>query len=179
MLTTIHDIVTYFDGSIATGRIVVTWPPFIFGGVAVAGGQQVYPIGPDGSVTVICYPSIGAQPLGTYYTATYELDRGPVYDEYWLVPAIPQTTIGAVRASFPATPSIMINPQQLSGGTALPGQFLGWNGANWVPMFPSGQVALAQGAAIPRYADLASAQAALGTGTQVLWCDPTNAVFVT
>jgi hypothetical protein len=133
-MTTIQDIVTYFDGSIATGRIVVTWPPFQYGGVTVAAGQQAYPIAPDGSVVITCYPSVGALPPGTYYTATYELDKGAAYDEYWLVPSTPTTTIGAIRASVPVSPSVMISPQQLSGGGAQTGQVLGWNGSSWVPM---------------------------------------------
>jgi hypothetical protein len=31
---------------------------------------------------------------------------------------------------------------------------------------------------IPQYADLATAQAALGAGSKILWCDPSNAVYV-
>lgn len=136
-MTTIQDIVTYYDGSTASGKIIVTWPPFQYAGVAVAGGQQEYDIALDGSITITCYPCIGAQPQGVYYTATYELDKGAVYDEYWLVPATSPTTIGAIRAQSPATPSIMINAQQLISSGALSGQFLGWSGSNWVPMYVS------------------------------------------
>jgi hypothetical protein len=133
-MTTISDIVYYFDGSVAAGQIVLTWPPFIFGGLTVAAGQQAYPLAADGSVAITCYPCSGAQPAGIYYTATYQLDKGAAYDEYWQVPASPTATIGACRASVPVTPSIMINPQQLAGGGAQTGQLLGWNGSSWVPM---------------------------------------------
>lgn len=98
-MTTIQDTITYYDGSIASGRIILTWPPFLYAGMAIAAGQQAYPIAPDGSVTITCYPNVG--PQGVYYTATYQLDKGAVYDEYWLVPATSVTTIGAVRVSVP------------------------------------------------------------------------------
>lgn len=135
-MTTIQDKITYFDGSTATGKIVVTWPPFDYGGMAIAAGQQEYPIAADGTVTITCYPCVGAQPFGTYYTATYELDKGAAYDEYWLVPSASPTTIGAIRVSVPQTPSIMINATQLTSGGASSGMFLGWNGSSWVPMYP-------------------------------------------
>lgn len=137
-MTTIQDKVTYADGSTAVGKIILTWPPFQFGGVAIAAGQQEYPLAPDGTVTITVYPCVGAQPVGLYFTATYELEKGAVYDEYWLVPDTPKaTTIGAIRVQAPATPSVMINAQQLTSAGAQSGMFLGWNGSNWVPMFPS------------------------------------------
>lgn len=132
-MTTIQDKVTYFDGSVAQGQIIVTWPPFVYGGQTVAAGQQVYEIAPDGTVTIVCYPTVGALPPGMYYTATYELDKGAAYDEYWVVPSVPLTTIGSIRVSVPETPSVMINPQQLASGGAQTGQLLGWNGSSWVP----------------------------------------------
>lgn len=98
-MTTIQDTVTYFDGSPAIGEIVLTWPPFQYAGLAVAGGQQTYVLADDGSVSISCYPNVGAQPDGTYYTATYQLDKGAVYDEIWRVPDVPQTTIGACRVA--------------------------------------------------------------------------------
>ncbi|HXA25613.1 MAG TPA: tail fiber domain-containing protein [Acetobacteraceae bacterium] len=164
MLTKIQDTVTYFDGSAASGKIVVTWPPFNYAGIAVAAGQQEYDLAPDGSVVIECYPCVGAQPLGTYYTATYELDKGAVYDEYWLVPATPTTTIGVIRVSVPETPSIMINAQQLTSSGALSGMFLGWNGSNWVPMYPSSFNCAVQsffgrvGAVMPQTGDYTVAQ---------------------
>lgn len=96
-VTTIKDTITYADGSVASGKIVLTWPPFSFAGVTVIGGQRAFWIAPDGTISISCYPTIGALPQGVYYTATYELDRGSVYDEYWEVPSLPQTTIGAIR----------------------------------------------------------------------------------
>lgn len=96
-MTTIRDTITYADGSLASGRIVLTWPPFQFAGISVFGGQQAFEIAPDGTVEINCYPTVGALPQGVYYTVSYRLDRGPVYREYWVVPSLPSATIGAVR----------------------------------------------------------------------------------
>src|SRR5262245_11620050 len=107
-MTIIQDTVRYLDGSTASGKIVVSWPPFQFAGIAVAAGRKSFPIAANGTIQITCYPTIGAQPLGVYYTATYQLDKGSVYDEYWLVPSTPATSIPTIRASIPETPSIMI-----------------------------------------------------------------------
>lgn len=96
-MTIIKDSIMYADGSLASGKIVLNWPPFQFNGVTIFGGQQAFPIAADGTVSISCYPTVGALPSGVYYTAAYHLDRGPVYNEYWVVPSLPTTTIGAVR----------------------------------------------------------------------------------
>src|SRR5215831_7281336 len=136
-MTTIEDTIRYLDGSLASGQITVSSPPFQFAGIAVASGRRSFPIGPDGTIQIPCFPTIGAQPVGVYYTATYELDKGSVYDEYWLVPSTISTNIPTIRASIPETPSILINAQQLTSAGAVVGQFLGWHGANWAPMWPA------------------------------------------
>jgi hypothetical protein len=96
-VTTIHDSVIYADGTAASGKLVLTWPPFQFQGVTITGGQEEFLIAFDGTVTIDCYPTAGALPAGVYYTVSYQLDKGPVYEEYWVVPNLPVTTIGAVR----------------------------------------------------------------------------------
>lgn len=98
-MTTIKDTVAYADGSVATGKIILTWPPFSSGGMTMVGGQRAFWINPDdGTISITVCPTVGATPPGVYYTATYELDRGPVYDEYWVVSSAPNpTTIGACR----------------------------------------------------------------------------------
>jgi hypothetical protein len=133
-MTTVQDTLTYADGGLVNGRVIVSWPVFQFDGVAVAGGQQSWDI-VDGVLDVELYSNISAQPIGVYYTATYELDEGPIYEEYWIVPNLPTVNLGQIRAAFPQTPSVMINAQQLTSGGAAYGQFLGWNGSHWVPMY--------------------------------------------
>lgn len=97
-MTTIKDSITYADGTLATGRIWLTWPSFQWSGTTIVAGQQAFVIAPDGTIMINCFPTIGAQPPGVYYNAIYELDKGPVFREYWAVPATPQVvTIGSIR----------------------------------------------------------------------------------
>jgi len=96
-MTRIQDMITYADGTLASGRIVLNWPSYQFGGVTIAPGQQPVPIAPDGSFTVDVYPTIGATPTGVFFTAVYKLDKGPVYREYWMIPSLPVVSIGAIR----------------------------------------------------------------------------------
>src|SRR5215469_18578834 len=135
-MTTVQDVITYQDGGLANGRVVITCPPFTFNGAPVAASQTVVEV-VDGAFDVSLYPNMNATPTGVYYTAEYELEQGPIYEEYWIIPNQPTVNIGQVRASFPLTPSIMINAAQLTSAGAAAGQFLGWNGANWVPMYVS------------------------------------------
>lgn len=97
-MTTIHDSITYADGTLATGAIVLTWPPFVWSGITIVGGQQSFEIAPDGTINIPLYPTVNATPQPVYYTASYRLNRGPVYREYWNVPPTPPVvTIGSVR----------------------------------------------------------------------------------
>src|SRR5579862_5584816 len=135
-MTTIQDTLTYADGSLASGRLVVAWKPFTVNNVNAAGGQLEWEI-VDGNVTVQLYSNTGALPLGSYYTAKYELQNGAVYVEQWMVPNLPTVTLGQVRVSFPPAPSVMISPLQLTSLNAQPGMFLEWNGTRWIPAYPS------------------------------------------
>lgn len=93
----IQDSVTYADGTRASGQIVLTWPPFVWAGVTITSGQQAFDIAPDGTISIPCYPTVGAQP-SVYYTASYRLNRGALYTEYWAVPPSPSVvSIGAIR----------------------------------------------------------------------------------
>jgi len=135
-MTTITDTITYADGRLANGQVVVSWPPFDLDGATVAGGQQAWPI-VNGALSVTLYANINARPVGMFYTAVYELDEGALYKETWIVPDLPTVTLGQIRVAFPVAPSALINAQQLTSAGAQTGQFLGWNGAHWVPMFAS------------------------------------------
>lgn len=97
-MTTIQDMVMYADGTMASGEIVLTWPPFQFAQTTISGGQKTFPIALDGSISIPLYPTVGAQPTGVYYTVAYCLDKGPVTREYWVVPQTPSVvSIGSVR----------------------------------------------------------------------------------
>jgi len=100
-MTTVHDTITYADGSLGSGTLTLTWPSFQFGGVTITPGQLVFTIAPDGTITIPLYPTTGqgVVPEGVYYTVAYKLNKGPVYCEYWVVPQSPPVvSIGAVRA---------------------------------------------------------------------------------
>ena len=134
MLTTIQDTLTYQDGSLVNGRVVVSSPPFQVQGVSVAGTMQAFDI-VGGNLTIVLYSNANAQPTGAYYTAKYELENGAVYEEYWIVPNIPLANLGQCRVFFPPTPSVFISAQQLTSSGAQPGMILTWNGSHWVPAY--------------------------------------------
>jgi hypothetical protein len=135
-MTTIQDTLTYADGSLVNGQVVVSTPGFQSGGVPVAGTVQSYDI-VNGNLTIALYSNANAQPLGVYYTAKYELENGALYDEYWIVPNLPTVNLGQCRVSFPPTPSVLISATQLMSTGAQPGMILMWDGAHWVPAYLS------------------------------------------
>ena len=92
-MTTIEDKLTYIDGSVANGRLVVAWKPFTVGNVNAAGGELEWEI-VDGIVSITLYSNAGALPFGAYYVAKYELENGAVYQEQWVVPNLPVVTLG-------------------------------------------------------------------------------------
>jgi hypothetical protein len=135
-MTTIEDTLYYADGRLANGQVVISWPAFQTNGTAVSGGMQIYPI-INGVVDITLYSNSTAQPMGTYYTAAYEMDEGAIWVEPWIVPNLPLVKLGQVRVGFPVSPSVMISALQLTSAGASYGEFLGWNGSHWVPMYPS------------------------------------------
>src|SRR6516162_1795885 len=135
-MTTIQDVVHYAVGSLANGRLVVFWKPFIVNGVQVGGGELSYQI-VDGVVLLTLYSNAAAQPVGSYYNAKYELENGAVYVEQWIVPNFPTVNLGQCKVSFPPSPSVIISPLQLSSLGGQPGMFLMWDGTKWVPGYPS------------------------------------------
>jgi hypothetical protein len=135
-MTTIQDTVYYADGSLANGRLVISWQPFTVSGVSFVGGQVETDI-VAGQLSVSLQANAYAQPLGSYYTAKYELENGAVQLEYWIIPNVVTATLGQVRVSFPPSPSVIISPLQLSSLGGQPGMFLEWDGTKWIPAYPS------------------------------------------
>lgn len=133
-MTTVVDNLTYADGRPVNGQVVVSWLPFQLNGMPVAAGMEIFPIA-GGLIDISLYANSTAQPTGSYYTAVYELEEGALYTEYWIVPDATQVTLGQVRVLFPPSPSVVISAQQLTSSGASFGQFLGWNGSHWVPMY--------------------------------------------
>ncbi|HEX4593995.1 MAG TPA: tail fiber domain-containing protein [Bryobacteraceae bacterium] len=134
MMTTVQGTVAYEDGRLANGQVVVSCPAFQANGVAVAASQQAFAI-VNGALNLTIYSNVNAQPYGVYYTALYELEEGGLWSEFWIIPNLPSVNLGQIRVGFPATPSVMISALQLTSAGATQGQFLGWNGSHWVPMY--------------------------------------------
>lgn len=133
-MTNLVDVVVDADGTPANGQVVVYWPMFMMvDGTAVTQGQRAFEI-VDGQLNLNLYPTVNAQPLGAYYTAEFQLENGSVYDEYWVIPELNTVKLNQIRAMFPPAPGLFINSLQIIGGGAQIGQFLGWNGRQWVPM---------------------------------------------
>jgi hypothetical protein len=135
-MTTIEDLITYADGQKVNGEVAVSWDPFLVGSVPIAGGSKHYDI-VEGVLQMQLMPNAAAQPFGTYYTAKFELENGPLYEENWIVPQLDKVNLGQIRIGFPETPSAIINTLQLSSGGATPGMFLQWDGLHWISAYPS------------------------------------------
>ena len=136
-MTTPEDVIVDADGTRAQGQVTLRWPMFMFGSLAIAQGHKTYEI-ENGQISLSLFPTVTAQPPGSYYTATFELSNGSVYDEYFIVPdtEVP-VKLNQIRAMFPPEPGLFINSNQITGSNATIGQFLGWNGNQWVPMSPA------------------------------------------
>src|SRR5262245_6255371 len=130
MISTVTGHLVHANGKPAHGAGVVFWPAFSIYGNTVAGGHFMFDV-IDGEFSVDLYPNIPAQPANVYYTVKFELDSGPAYEEYWLIPDSPNLTIEQVRAHFPAAPGMSISPLQITGMGAEPGMILSWDGTAW------------------------------------------------
>lgn len=134
--TLIQGSVFNADGRPANGRVVISWPFFQVPGQDFVGGETTFEIA-NGELAISLQSNQDAQPLGMYYTATFELDSGQVYEEYWIVPSKNSVTMGQCRVSIPGEPSVIISPLQLGSLGAQQNMFLQWNGTRWVPGFAS------------------------------------------
>ena len=98
-LCQITDIVYRADGSPAQGNVIILWSAFTTAaGQPVAAGNLMVTLGSGGQFSAALAPNSGATPAGTYYRVTYKLDDGSTGSEYWTVPALQNTTIGAIRS---------------------------------------------------------------------------------
>lgn len=100
-LCQITDTVYRADGTPAQGDVVIVWPAFTTAaGQPVAAGNLTVTLGAQGQFSAALAPNAGAMPAGTYYRVTYKLDDGTNATEFWTVPNLPTTTIGAIRSTL-------------------------------------------------------------------------------
>jgi hypothetical protein len=114
---------TYYSGygQLANGVIELTWPSFTTAaGESVLAGTYSYPL-IRGKVDLSLYPTLGAEPTGVAYTATFRLSGGVKFQETWGVPALAgPITLRDLRK----TSTLLIFPSQIDDGGA--GVALGW-----------------------------------------------------
>ena len=145
--TTVQDTVYNADGTYASGTILVTWPAFVTAtGETVAAGNVSAQIGTNGLVTLTLAPNIGANPVGTYYTAVYHLNDGTVSKEYWSIPNVASTNIAAIR-SLVMPASVAAQTVTATEVTSLLNKYLPLNGGSL-----SGALQLASDPAAPMQA---------------------------
>ena len=98
-LCQISDTVYRADGTPAQGDLVILWPAFTTAdGYPVSAGELTVQLGQQGQFNASLAPNAGAVPAGSSYRVTYKLNDGTTNQEFWVVPATPTTTIGAIRS---------------------------------------------------------------------------------
>ncbi|GAA3752698.1 hypothetical protein [Terriglobus aquaticus] len=114
-LTSVSDTVLSASGAPAQGTVLISWPTFTAAnGAAVQQGSTSVTLGANGALTVSLAPTVGATPIGTFYTAVYHLADGTVTREYWQVPASgTPVNLAAVRTSvLPSTVAVQTVSKQ-------------------------------------------------------------------
>lgn len=96
--TQVVDSLYRADGTPAQGMLLISWPAFTTAnGEAVAAGSMSVKIGAQGAVNIALFANTGSLPASSY-KVTLKLTDGTTSDEYWTIPAVTSTTIGAVRS---------------------------------------------------------------------------------
>ncbi len=100
-LTQVSDVVYRADGTPAQGTMTITWPEFTTAsGTAVAAGSLTVTLGATGTLNVSLAPNAGAVPAGTYYKVVTKDVSGTSATEYWVIPAVAQTTLAVIRTEM-------------------------------------------------------------------------------
>jgi hypothetical protein len=156
--TTIQDTVYSANGNAAVGTVIVSWPAFATAANGtVAAGSTTVTIGADGFLSLNLAPNAGATPAGTYYTVVYHLSDGTVSKEFWLVPAVAQTTISGIRTQVTPAAVAMLTASKAyvdSSIAGLSGTYVAVDGGSMTgPLVLSGDPAAASQASTKHYVD--------------------------
>jgi hypothetical protein len=135
-------------GGAWTGRIIVTLnapgnaQPLYQGTTSLAGWSQILCVGVTGrdctsetaagAVSVTLYRTDTISPAGTSYAARFQPTAGPAWAETWVV-SDGDTKLYQIRATTVPTPTVMVQPSQITQAAATTGQCLKWSGTAWVP----------------------------------------------
>jgi hypothetical protein len=170
--TTIQDTVYSANGNAAVGTVIVSWPAFATAANGtVAAGSTTVTIGADGFLSLNLAPNAGATPAGTYYTVVYHLSDGTVSKEFWLVPAVAQTTISGIRTQVTPAAVAMLTASKAyvdSSIAGLSGTYVAVDGGSMTgPLVLSGDPAAASQASTKHYVDaqISTLAGTIGSGT--------------
>ena len=125
---------TGISGVLFSGRMTISAPDMTTAdGHTVLRWEQSYMIS-DGLIAVDLEPNDTATPAGTSYYVVYRPKSGQAWSERWVVPASPTPLrVSQVHTASTPVPTVMIQPQQIDGSGAAPGQALLWNGSRYAP----------------------------------------------
>lgn len=112
--TSVADTIYNADGSLAEGRVVISWPTFQAGSCQVVAGEVNVSLA-AGALAVPLYPNDAATPAGTSYRVTYYLKSGRITTEYWVVPSsATPVSLAVVRSPSVPVPAVMMSQTQVT-----------------------------------------------------------------
>lgn len=135
--TTVTDTVYMADQSLASGTITIDFPYSCIGPLGRPIAVTRVPVTVTAGVfTVTLEPNDTC--ANTWYTATYNLSKGPLqstHREYWIVPtsSIPVTVAQIRSPQQPTVPTYQFPIAQMTGGTN-PGDLIVYSGTSFVRM---------------------------------------------
>jgi hypothetical protein len=159
--TTVADTLYNADGSLAEGRISISWPTFRIGSCTVIAGRVSVSV-VAGAFSVQLFPNDAASPAGTSYRVTYALRSGVVSTEYWVVPASSSAVaLPAVRSPTVPVPTVMFSQSQVTNLLADLARKL-----ELPAVCPAGKFLRSNGSAVPPQVECADVAGGGGGGSQ-------------
>ncbi len=137
---TISDTISTPMGGKFSGRVIVSLagqtsqPLYNSDGVTLSGWVQTYQV-TEGVFSATLESNAAITPAGTSYRAQFlPSNGGQPWSEVWYVPSSATALkVAAIRAATVPTPTVMVQPSQITQAAATTGQCLKWSGTAWVP----------------------------------------------